>query len=95
VRTLLIINPNAGPKSFDKKLQEISQYLIKHGHEVNQVKTKKQGDGKSFAEKAVNDNFDIVVAVGGDGTVNEVARACGFKSITWSITYRNSKCICR
>ena len=37
--------------------------------------TKHAGDGTNIAKKAVEEGFDTVVAVGGDGTVNEVGRA--------------------
>lgn len=37
--------------------------------------TEYAGHASEIASKAKDDNIDIVVAVGGDGTVNEIARA--------------------
>lgn len=37
------------------------------------VLTEKAGDGLAFARQAASDGFDLVIAGGGDGTVNEVA----------------------
>lgn len=34
--------------------------------------TTKPGEAKTWAQDAVNSSFDIIIAVGGDGTVNEV-----------------------
>lgn len=37
--------------------------------------TAKKGDATEFAKRAVKESFDVVVVVGGDGTINEVASA--------------------
>jgi YegS/Rv2252/BmrU family lipid kinase len=42
------------------------------GYEVKQVMTTCKGDATLLARQAVQEGFDIAVAVGGDGTINEV-----------------------
>ncbi|MEW5923785.1 MAG: diacylglycerol kinase family protein [Candidatus Zixiibacteriota bacterium] len=42
------------------------------GHEVDYVRTARAGHAVEIASHAVEDRFDIIVAVGGDGTINEV-----------------------
>ena len=43
--------------------------------DLNMCHTKRAGHAEEMARKAAQEGFDIVVAVGGDGTVNEVARS--------------------
>ncbi len=69
-----IINPTSGPKRKVDVVAQIESYLD-HGrfaHEV--VYTEYAGHAPELANTAANNGCAIVVAVGGDGTVNEVAR---------------------
>lgn len=53
----------------------IDQYLDKTQFEYEIAVTQYAGHASEIAAKAKDDGVDIVVAIGGDGTVNEVARA--------------------
>lgn len=53
----------------------IDQYLDKTKFEYEIAITQYAGHASEIASKAKDDGVDVVVAVGGDGTVNEVARA--------------------
>lgn len=53
----------------------IDQYLDKMKFEYEIAITQYAGHASEIATKAKDDGVDVVVAVGGDGTVNEVARA--------------------
>lgn len=53
----------------------IDQYLDKTKFEYEIAITQYAGHASEIAAKAKDDGVDVVVAVGGDGTVNEVARA--------------------
>lgn len=53
----------------------IDQYLDKTKFEYEIAITQYAGHASEIATKAKEDGVDVVVAVGGDGTVNEVARA--------------------
>jgi YegS/Rv2252/BmrU family lipid kinase len=67
-----IINPIAG---FRRDKQFIIERLRRLAPEMDLTieTTSCRGDARDKAEAAARDGFDIVVAVGGDGTVNEVA----------------------
>ena len=53
----------------------IDQYLDKTQFEHEIAVTQYAGHASEIAAKAKDDGVDVVVAIGGDGTVNEVARA--------------------
>lgn len=53
----------------------IDQYLDKTKFEYEIAVTQYAGHASEIAAKAKDDGVDVVVAIGGDGTVNEVARA--------------------
>ena len=71
---LFIINPISGGKNKLKLPSLIDSYLDKSKFNANFSFTEYIGHATEIAEEAANKNFDILVAVGGDGTVNEVAQ---------------------
>ncbi len=70
-----IVNPISGinrkPKKIVKNIHEIWS-TSRIPYEV--VFTEKRGHATDLAREAVDKNFDLVIAVGGDGTVNEIGR---------------------
>jgi YegS/Rv2252/BmrU family lipid kinase len=71
-----ILNPVAGSKkdpSFFAKL--IDQFCRENKIEYILSKTERPGHGRILAEEALKKGFQCVVAIGGDGTINEIARA--------------------
>jgi diacylglycerol kinase (ATP) len=73
-RIFLIINKYAGHKDGAKAVGIVIPYLNKKGYLVEYSFTNHPGHATELATKASKDGFDLVVAVGGDGTVNEVAQ---------------------
>lgn len=73
-KILLIINKYAGHGKGEKVVEKVIPYLNKMGCRVEYVFTQKPGHAAELASKASVENFDLIVAVGGDGTVNEVAQ---------------------
>ena len=71
---LFVVNPISGTKGKDSILRQISLHLNKSLFNYHIEKTQYQGHASELTQKAVSDGYDIVVAIGGDGTVNEVAR---------------------
>ncbi|MBK9637350.1 MAG: diacylglycerol kinase family lipid kinase [Bacteroidetes bacterium] len=70
---LLILNPIAG-KGIAKKVEHaIGESGLNEQFQVQIQYTKYSGHAAEIAEKAVQEKIDVVVAAGGDGTVNEVA----------------------
>jgi lipid kinase, YegS/Rv2252/BmrU family len=69
-----IINPVSGTGS-KTKIKELLSNLGSEGYDVTLLQTEYRNHAAEIAQKAVKDKIDIVIAVGGDGTVNEVASA--------------------
>ncbi|MFH1084284.1 MAG: diacylglycerol kinase family protein [Chloroflexota bacterium] len=72
MRVHLIHNPVAGPRDVADDLVEVVAYLESQGWELTQRTTLGPGDATTFAREAVARGADMVVAVGGDGTLSEV-----------------------
>lgn len=72
-RTLLIINPIAGTSSKQQLPEAVAQALTEFNTTLTVRCTTAGGDATRFAREAVEDGVDVVLAAGGDGTVNETA----------------------
>ena len=72
-KILFIINPISGGHNKAKIIKAIPKLLDNNKFDIFITHTKCAGHAKEIAQKAVKKNTDIVVAVGGDGTINEVA----------------------
>lgn len=70
-----IVNPISGTKSKDALPLLVKQLIDDCLYECEIIKTEYAGHAAELASQCVNDHIDICVAVGGDGTVNEVARS--------------------
>ena len=70
-----IVNPISGTANKNAILQYLEEtFTPARGYDAVFYKTQGAGDAYTAALKFRDENFDIVVAVGGDGTVNQVAR---------------------
>lgn len=69
---LFIINPISGGKDKLKIPALIDANLDRSKFNANYSFTEYIGHASEIAEEAANKNFDIIVAVGGDGTINEI-----------------------
>lgn len=69
---LIILNPSAAKGSAFKKKDEIEKLLQQNGLDYTLIVSEKPGAPVSLAEQACDQAYDVVVAVGGDGTANEV-----------------------
>ncbi len=71
-----VVNPISGTSSKRNVPELIQKNLdFSHFNQCQIVITAYKGHGRELTQQFVDDGFDIVVAVGGDGTVNEVAGA--------------------
>lgn len=76
MKYLFIFNPNSGPKKDSSEMvKKVIKRVEEEGHEVKIIETKEEGHGEQEAHKYLDSDFDVFVAIGGDGTVNEIARA--------------------
>ena len=72
---LAIINPVSGTGSKDKLPRLIDTVVDHEKNDVSIVMSEYAGHAREIAAQAVSDGIDVVVAIGGDGTVNEVGSA--------------------
>jgi YegS/Rv2252/BmrU family lipid kinase len=73
-RVAIVVNPISGSASRARALAEFTDALTAAGVESKVHPTRAAGDGARIAKEAAAAGVDVVVAAGGDGTVNEVAR---------------------
>ncbi|TAA71780.1 diacylglycerol kinase [Planococcus salinarum] len=71
-RARIIYNPTSGRELFRRHLPEVLEKMEIAGYETSCHATTCEGDATAAAITAVERNFDLIVAVGGDGTLNEV-----------------------
>ena len=74
-RPLFIVNPMSGGGRTQKRWLALEAAIRRRGMEPDAVFTGHQGHGRDLAAAAIEAGRDLLVAVGGDGTVNEVATA--------------------
>ncbi|MEE0968139.1 MAG: diacylglycerol kinase family protein [Clostridia bacterium] len=72
-KLLLIINPVAGKMKSKNALFDIISVFCGYNFDVTVKLTKRRGHAAEITE-AEYDKYDILVCVGGDGTLNEVVR---------------------
>ncbi len=71
-KTLLIVNPVAGRGAGERAIPQVQAMLSQEGLDFDLVRTERPWHAAQLAEEAARAGFDVVVAVGGDGTSNEV-----------------------
>jgi len=74
-RILFIVNPISGGRRERPVHRAVEAYLDKGKYKYRLEYTKYKGHAEELAREAVAEGVAIVVAVGGDGTVNEVSRS--------------------
>ena len=70
-RMLIIVNPYATTVS--DRLRNLVVYALQGRYEVEAVSTEAQNHATEIGREARDGGYDVVVAFGGDGTLNEVA----------------------
>ncbi|MDY6122527.1 MAG: diacylglycerol kinase family lipid kinase [Porphyromonas sp.] len=90
MKILAIINPIAGVGEKSQIPSRLAKALQKTEHFLAITYTKENGHATELASKAVEMGFDAVIAVGGDGTVNEIATALRHTNVILGIIPRGS-----
>ncbi len=70
-RMLIIVNPYATTVS--DRLRHLVVYALQGRYEVDAVDTQARGHATELCREAAHEGYDVVVAFGGDGTINEAA----------------------
>lgn len=84
-KTYLIINKHAGGKRMKNRISQLFDGFEKQSVNITLNYTEREGHAVELAQNAVADKYDIIVAVGGDGTVNEVARGLAGSGVAMGI----------
>ena len=71
-RYKIIVNPISGRGAGEQAIPLIEQYLRGYGLDYDLVCTERPWHAAGLAQQACADGYDVAVAVGGDGTANEV-----------------------
>lgn len=74
IKLHFVVNPISGGKSKDKLVQFIEASFPKDTYQVTVSFTKREGHATEITKEALQNKADAVIAVGGDGTINEVAQ---------------------
>src|SRR6516162_5013350 len=70
-RMLIIVNPYATTVS--DRLKNLVVYALRGSYQVDAVETEARDHATELCREAAQAGYDVVVAFGGDGTVNEAA----------------------
>jgi diacylglycerol kinase family enzyme len=71
LKMLIIVNPYATTVSV--RLKNLVVYALQGRYDVTAVETTSRGHATELCREAAAEGYDVVVAFGGDGTVNEAA----------------------
>lgn len=74
-KIIFVVNPISGTQGKKAILKWIDERIDRSIYDYSIVRTEYAGHASIIAKEAVKDGIDIVVAIGGDGTINEIGRS--------------------
>lgn len=89
-KLLFIINPISGGKEKGDFEKRAAQVLDTEQFDARYRFTEKPNHAAELAQQAIDEQYDVVVAVGGDGTINEVAKTLVNTSVILGIVPEGS-----
>ncbi len=89
-RCLAIINPISGTQSKEAIPTLLAKAVAETDYQLFVTYTKYANHAFELAQMAVQEHYDLVIAVGGDGTVNEVAKALIYSDTALAIIPKGS-----
>ncbi|MDD3626988.1 MAG: diacylglycerol kinase family lipid kinase [bacterium] len=84
-RIKFIVNPRSGEKKTLVFLRKLKYYCNYYNLDYSISLTKDKHHGTEMADEAMHQGFDIIVAVGGDGTLHEVLQGIVGKDLTLGV----------
>jgi len=84
-KCLIIVNPISGLGFGRRNAPRLEALLREAGYDVELVWTTARGSAQTAADEAAPDDVSVILAVGGDGTLNEVVNGVGDKDIPVTI----------
>ncbi len=70
----IICNPSSGRQVVQRRVDYLTNLLLDSGYIISKFNTQEKDDAMKETIKACNEDWDFIIACGGDGTVNEVAK---------------------
>lgn len=86
-RLLLIVNPHSGRAKMKNELLRVTEIFSEADYDVTVYPTKDRNDATVKAASLKQDEYDILVVCGGDGTLNEVITGLMQSNIKINIGY--------
>lgn len=84
-KTVVLVNPRAGRGSAVKRKVEFERLALEKGIEYEIYQTEYSGHAQILAGRALEEGADLLVVIGGDGTVSDVADVLAGSPVTIGI----------
>ncbi|MCY1634673.1 diacylglycerol/lipid kinase family protein [Marinifilum sp. D737] len=85
LNTLAIINPISGNGKQKHIENLLKQHIDESKFQLTIKMTQYAGHASELTKEAIEKRFDLVIAIGGDGTINEIASALTFSNVAMGI----------
>lgn len=70
---MVVYNPSSGKEVVQQNMFQIARsFLVDEDVSITFISTKKKGDAIAASKIACKERYDLIIACGGDGTINEV-----------------------
>lgn len=86
-KMFLVVNPCSGKAKMKTALLSVTQIFSDAGYDVTVYPTKDRGDATVRVRELSQNEYDIIVVCGGDGTLNEVITGLMQSSLDYPIGY--------
>jgi diacylglycerol kinase family enzyme len=83
LRMLLIVNPKATTVS--ARLKDLIEHALRSRYQVEAIETEAPNHATDLVRDGCSNGFDLVVAFGGDGTVNEAANGLAHSGVPLTV----------
>ena len=82
MKTTIIVNPVSGSINYPNQLRQLEESIRKDGRPVDMLVTGAPGEATELARRAIERGSELIIAVSGDGTINEVINGMAGGSAT-------------